>query len=117
MPTVRLPDFDDMIGYANKISDLLKRKLVLEAEISFGEAEAVRYITGSVLVNGKPPSMEYIKNTYLVEGIDGILKNKRLELAEIIPELEKTKLMLQISRDMLDVYRTESANERAASLG
>jgi hypothetical protein len=118
MKTVALPDFNDMIGYANQISDLLKRKLMLEAEISFGEAEVTKWAMSTFKVNDKPPSMEYIKNTFLVVGMEGLadLKEKRLELVEILPELERAKLMLQIYRDMLDVYRTESANERAASL-
>jgi hypothetical protein len=118
MPTVSLPDFNDLIGYANQISDLLKRKLMLETEISFKEAEVTQWATTTLQVNGKPPSMEYIKNSYLIVGMEGIdLKAPKLELAEIIPELERAKMMLQIYRDMLDIYRTESANERTASLG
>jgi hypothetical protein len=118
MPTVKLPDFDDMIEYANSISDLLKRKLILETEISMGESTAVQYAMANVKINEKPPSMEYIKNTFLVEGIQGMceLLPLRKEHAEVAAELERKRLLLQIFRDMLEVYRTESANERAASL-
>lgn len=116
MPTMSLPNFDEMISYANKISDLLKQKLMLEIEISYAEAEITIEAMKNILVNGKPPSMEYIKNSFLVIGFDGSLKDKRNTLAETIAELERAKLMLQIYRDMVEVYRTESANERAANL-
>jgi len=116
MPTVKLPDFDDMMRLANKISDLLKQRLMLEAEISFEEADITINATNTIQVNGKPPSMEYIKNSYLIVGMDGGLKDKRKQLADVTAELDRSRLMLQINRDMHDVYRTESANERAASL-
>lgn len=116
MPTITLPDFADMINIANGIADLLRDKLWLENEISFDEAQVTVEASGKILVNGKPPSMEYIKNSYLVTGFDGKLKEKRNKLADVQAELERKRLILQIYRDMLDIYRTESANERAASI-
>ena len=49
MPTIKLPDFDEMITYANKISDLMKQKLMLETELSFAEAEITIEATKNII--------------------------------------------------------------------
>lgn len=115
MTKIQLPDFDDLFELNEKISELNKRKLYLDLDIKLGEAEVTKkaMLDDTYLVKGKPPSMEFIKNSYLLTGFEGELIPLRKEFAEVYSELDMQKMKLQLYRDLIDLYRTESANERA----
>ena len=121
MKQVEIPDFDDMFKLAEEIGKLTREKLILEHTLEVREAWIVRRVVSDpkYFVGGKSPSMEFIKKTYLITGLvdeDGgsELIKQRAELTEKISELEKSKLRFQVYRDMIDVWRTVSANQRAA---
>lgn len=110
-----LPDFETMMRVSEEISKLTRQKILLENEIKYTEARTVVEVTGNAkyFINNKPPSMAYISSTYLVTGLNNEIAEMRDELATIIPELELQKERLQIMRDMISLYQTESSNKRA----
>ena len=116
MTETRLPDFDEMFKLAEEIQRLTLQKLQLETDISEKEADAITYATNHTTVNGKPPSMEYLKLTVKPVGKDGNLVTPRRELAKVKSELEGRKLLFDVYKSMIGVWQTESANKRAVSL-
>lgn len=115
---VQLPDFDDMFSLAEQIADLTRRKLSLETDISFKQSEIVVRATTEEQFkqNGKTPSMEFIKSSFMQTGFDGELKELRSQLVDVTAELERKKQKMQIYRDLISVFQTQSANERASLL-
>lgn len=118
MSRIELPDFDDMFAIAERISELTLKKISLSTMIELAQADVVKRATTdtSYFVNGKTPSMDYIKNSWMVTGFNNELVETRIELANVISGLEKAKLEFQIYQDMIDLYRTQAANERASVL-
>lgn len=110
------PDFEDMMEIAEEIKRLSLGSAVLENQIKFTESDIVIEATANekYFVSGKPPSMAYINSTYKVTGFDGELKNMKNELANLQSQLEYNKNLFSIKKDMLEVWRTESANKRAS---
>jgi len=113
-----LPDFDDMEKISDEIADLLFRKLVLEKEIKAGESEVFRrFMTDETLYQGgKPYPVSYIENAHRYSGMNGELLPKRHEFAEVSSQLEKARLKLDMYKQMMDIWRTLSANERSSAL-
>jgi hypothetical protein len=113
---IELPDFDDMFALAEEISKLSYEKLVLDAELEIRGAQIAVEATNNekYFKGGKPPSMEFVKNSYMITGFDGELISVRKRLAEVVSQLELLKNKLQIYRDMISIYQTQSANERAS---
>lgn len=109
-----IPDFDDFLKLADEIGDLSFKKMQMDNVIKTKEATIVATAMTDVkyFVSGKQPSMSFIENTYKQVGFDGELINDRSILADITATLEKRKIQLSIYRDMLEVFRTLSANER-----
>ena len=70
--------------------------------------------TPEYFINSKPPSMAFIKATYGFSGLDGKMYEYRVELGTVEAELEYLKNKLVVYRDMIDVWRTISANRRAS---
>lgn len=113
-----LPDYEDLLALSSEIRQVMVKKLLLEQQIKEGEAVAVKRATTEeqFFLNGKPPSMEYIKSTFLWSGINGELISVRKELAEVSAQLDQLKAKFEIIKLMFDVWRTLSANERSNSL-
>lgn len=114
----KIPDLEDMITISAEIRDLSLRKTELELRIEDGVAKTVKALTTNpeYYVNGKPPSMSFINSTYAFSGINGELYELRVELGRVNSELEFMKNKLMVYRDMIDVWRTVSANKRASVL-
>lgn len=112
------PDFDEMFKAAMLISELSKKSLLLDLQIKIREADAVSKATSDpkYFQNGKVPSMEYIKSTLKVTGLEGELIPMRQELAELEAQLDGAKAAFQILKDMVSVYICDSANHRATAL-
>lgn len=108
-----IPDFDDFMKIADEIGQLSLEKMRLETTIKSEEAETFKKV---MFGEGKPPSVSFVTNAYLHTGIDGKLLEYRYTLASVISLLEKRKLQLAIYRDMLEIFRTVSANERSISV-
>jgi len=123
-----LPDFDDMIDVANNIGNNKTLLALKEAELEQLLAEITNIVTDDVefWVNKKPPSMAFIKSNYHLTGIDSednypdyskaILRTLRLEIAQLKGDLRRDELLFQVYRDMIGVWRTQSANERGTFL-
>lgn len=113
----KIPDFEDFVKLAEEIGDLSFSKMQLENQLRAKEAEIVRKAMSDMnfLINGKSPSMNVLESTYKFTGFNGELLEERLKLADITAKLEKRKLLLSVYRDMLEVFRTVSANQRATT--
>jgi hypothetical protein len=117
---VKLPDFDDMLGVAEEIG-LLKTRIALN-KANLEKLEALITQSASTdpqyFINDKPPSMTYIKSHYHVLGLNDATKSKLDELRSQISEdegkLKESELLFEVYRSMIDVWRTQSANQRGA---
>jgi hypothetical protein len=110
-----IPDFEEMLSKSKEIQALSNKKRRLTLEINLKEAEVVSKVASNpqYYVNGKPPSMDYIKTTYLVTGLTGELIPLREELIEVTCRLGEVKSEFDLMKSSIDIYRTESANKRA----
>jgi hypothetical protein len=66
--------------------------------------------------NGRAPSMSLIDSTWRYTGIEGEMLTKRNKLAEIIAELEESKILFDIYKMQIDLFRTEAANNRNTTI-
>lgn len=114
----QLPDFDDMATVAQEISQLLYKKLMLEIKIKVMEENsfAIANTDPAYFVNGKPESATYIKSRYSYGGVKGEIVYFREDLAKATADLEDRKYKYELMKMKLDVYRTQSANERIANM-
>ena len=110
----RLPDFYDMMKVGDEIGDLILKKLRLEAEIKSTRANVVMEVsTGEkYYINGKQPAMNFIDSTYKVTGLAGEIPPLEYKLAELTASLEAKKIQYEVYKNLLDMWRTLSANER-----
>ena len=114
MDKVKLPDFEDIANVIEKIREVSIKKGLLDLEIKAIEAEINIVATGNTkyFVNKKPPSQEYIKNSWRITGFDGELIKPRKHLVSLNTELEYNRLKLALLNNLVDIWRTQSANER-----
>lgn len=112
----KIPDFDDMMKIIDEITELQRRKLVLDVEIKTAESNVVREVTTNpdYFQSGKQPSMAYIDATFKHRGIADEIIPMRMELANVVSELDKLKNQLDAFKSLLEIWRTLSANERKA---
>lgn len=113
-----IPDFDEFMKLVDEIGFLSFNKMSLEKDIKTAEANVVRECITSdkYFQGGKPPSMSYIESTYKYTGLNNEILPLRERYADLSAQLDKRKLQLSVYRDMLEVWRTLSANERSTSL-
>jgi predicted translin family RNA/ssDNA-binding protein len=106
------PDFDDMMGLADRIGELTREKIKLDARIKLTQAEVTKeaLINPKYYQNGKPLSVSYVKETYQVTGFENEVIELQRNLAEIIGELETTKLKFDVMRMMFEQWKTEYYN-------
>lgn len=119
---MKLPDFDQLFELAGTIGSLTREVGLLEIEIEFDESRTVKtvstseeYFVSDAKGSKKPAAMNYIQSVYAYGGVDGSLIEKRKTLAVKRGELKKSELTLRILQMQVDVYRTESANNRGIS--
>ena len=111
------PNFEKMEEISNEIHTLQEQKLLLEVEVSEEEARIVMEarINEKYFVNGKPPAMNFIKETYMFSGFKGELLEKRRKLARVTADLEKAKRSYYLFKQIIDAWRTQSANARSVT--
>lgn len=116
--TISPPDFDDLMEIAERIRELSLKEMVLKDEIKKKESEIyIKAITTDEhLVNGKPPSAVFVENAWKHAGFEGELLEIRNELSIVSADLVYQKNIFSIKKDMLEVWRTDSANKRASVL-
>lgn len=109
-----IPDFEDFIKLTEEIRELSFYKMQLENKLKGREALIFQEAMSKPLENGKFPSASFVTNAYLHTGFNGELMEDREKLAHTSSDLEQKKLQLSIYKDMLELYRTFSANERSS---
>lgn len=115
---MNLPDFDDMLQTITKIKNLSVQESKLEIQIKNREAEITREATtdSKWFVNGKTPSQTYIDNAWKYSGFGDELIPMRSELSQISAELSYCKNFLDFQRMLVEIWRTEEASKRMATL-
>jgi hypothetical protein len=113
---VELPDIERLMELIGKISELMLKEAGLDIEIKLREAEITKSATtdSNYSVNGKSPSQTYIDNTWKYTGFNGELVPMRMELANLHAQLDATKREYDLLRSFIDIWRTQSANERTS---
>ena len=109
-----IPDFEDFLKLGEQIGQLSFEKLRMENQIKSKESETFKKAMAIPNGEGKFPSASFVTNSYLHTGLDGELVGLRDGLAFLTSELDKKRIQLAIYRDMLEVFRTISANERSS---
>jgi hypothetical protein len=114
MPQVNVPDFDDMLAVAKNIRDLTVEKLTLDVELKFKEKQVVMQcqVNDKYFQNGKPPSMAFAEKAYVYTGFEDELLPLRLKMATTIADLDYYELRFKIMQMQVELFRTESANNR-----
>ncbi len=114
---VDLPDVDRMMELISEISDLMLKEAGIEIDIKLREAEVTKTATTdqNYAINGKSPSQTYIDNTWKYTGFENELVPMRMELAETHARLDSKKREYELLRCFIDIWRTQSANERISS--
>lgn len=107
-----IPDFDDLTKLVNEIGELSFKKMQLENKIKAMESVTFTKAINEFSIEGKKPSVAHIQNAYMHTGIDGEILPLREQLADVSAMFEKRKLLMSLYRDMMELYRTFSANER-----
>lgn len=113
-----IPDFSQLLEKANEIQALSRRKNLLSYQLDRKEAKIVleAVFSSQRTVNGKSPSMDFIKTTWMKTGFNDELLPLREEFAIISADLEKSKTDLDLMRLQIDIWRTESATNRMTLL-
>ena len=113
-----LPDFNDILKLIEDIRVLQLKKTLLELEIRTKISEIYIKVSDSLdyQVGGKPPSATYIKSTYEQTGLKGELVPLREKLVGYTVDLKYLENKLITLKDMIDVWRTLSANERITTI-
>jgi hypothetical protein len=112
-----LPDWDDMMNQIDIIRDLNYRKLEKETYIKSQEARTVLEASTkeAYLMDGKRPSMEFIKNGLLFGGLDGNLVADRIELAVLTASLEEARNKLDLMKAQIDIWKAENYQKKYES--
>jgi hypothetical protein len=120
MNVENLPDFDELVLLTGEIGGLKTSLMVDKTSLERLEADITKRVTGDPIyyIRGKSPSMSYIKAHYHALGCDEETEREIAELKSSIAEsegqLREKELLFQVYRDMIDVWRTESANKRGS---
>ena len=104
------PDFEEMARVNKELRELVLKKNLLDLEIDIGVKNTVLKIMSTA--GDKKPSMEFIKTTYIITGLDDELVEKRKLIVELNADLDYKKNEFFILKQKCDVYRTLSANQR-----
>lgn len=113
---ISLPDMNDMLALIDQIRDLHLSKLRLQNELDAQISDILRTIRTNPVYfeNGKPASVSYVEKTYGYSGLDKELLPIREALAQVTTKHEHAKMLLNAYQDMIEIWRTESANTRAS---
>jgi hypothetical protein len=113
-----LPDFDDLMALSNKMAEVQLTKLSLDAQIKLGESNVFKeaFTSPEYFQNGKAPSAAYVESALKYPGLKGELVQIRQDYAVATVELDKLKVQMDIYKTLIEVWRTLSSNERAATL-
>jgi hypothetical protein len=113
---VELPDFDEFYELANKIknNELALENLKLNVEKLEKDIILTAIGDEKYYVNGKSPSMDFVRNTFRVTGFAGELIPLREKIIELDTEDAYMKRRYEILKLIVEVWRTQSSNARSA---
>ncbi len=114
MDKVELPDFEEIASTITVIRQLSIAKGKLSIKIKAKEAE-INIIASNdkrYFVKGKPPTQTYIDNSWKTTGFSNELLPLRDKLVNLYADLEYSRLRLAMLNTLVEVWRTQSANER-----
>ena len=113
---IELPEFDKFYELSENIKKKSLELSLVDLDISKQQAEIAKraMVDTSLYVKGKPPSMEYLKNTLFVTGIDDELLSLLGKKETLEAELDYLKRQYEILKIITEIWRTQSANERSA---
>lgn len=111
-----LPDFDTIFELLSEIRKLNAQKMLMEVEIRKRVKEVYQEVLTNkkYYVNNKPPSASFIAATWEQTGLDNELIQLREDLVMLTVDAKYAENKLSVFKDMIDVWRTLSANERSA---
>lgn len=114
---IQIPDYEDMIAVASKISSLLAERDSLKNEIEINEGIILRMNNTEerFFINGKPPATNFVEKAYfnsVFEGID--MPALRKKLISVNAELEKFKMIFDVMKQQITLFQIESANKRSS---
>jgi hypothetical protein len=122
MKKVELPDFDDMIALATKIGKSKIELTISKNTLDVVLASITKKVTSDPIywMSGKPPSNAHIQDSYHVLGTSDEERTQIFKLKDTIANLDgnlKTdEMIFDVYRELINVWRTQSANERSAFL-
>lgn len=110
-----IPDFTKFTELSQEIQSLYFDKMVTENQIKQVESENFKEIMTNpkYFINGKAVPVSYFENAYKFVGLDGELVTLRSRLATIVSSLDLKRMQYDIYKQMIEVWRTASSNERA----
>jgi len=113
-----LPDFGELLALIETIKVKRVEKMLKELEIKDAVANIYKVTSTDekYFVGGKAPSAVYVKNTWEHTGFDNEVSAMRKQLVELTAESALLENKFSIARDMVDVWRTLSANERITTV-
>jgi hypothetical protein len=116
--SIVIPDFEDMVKVANAIRDQMIVRNELDSQIKQRESE-IYQITSTdqkYFTKGNPPSATFVKSAYEYTGLEGELVPLRKAFENAKAEIAFQQNLFDIMKMQVDLYRTNSANQRSTSL-
>jgi len=110
------PNMEEMYRIVDKIKELTMEYGKLQLKLSAARAAIINKVMSDTnyWIKGKPPSMSFIEKTYLVNGIDNVnLIEIMKEKENVKSELDYNKMLFEIKKLEVEIWRTQSANQRA----
>jgi hypothetical protein len=107
---VELPDVDEINQVVKEIYRLKTELSRLKLELKIKEAAVVFKVSSDT--SKKQPSMNFIQSTYLITGLEGELISLREKIAQLEPQLDYYERKYDFYKLIVDIWRTQSANER-----
>jgi hypothetical protein len=113
---MELPDFDDLQRLIENIGNLSLQKETLEIDIMMAEATTIRTCTTDpkYFSGGKAPTMSFLEATYKQTGLDGEIVPLRYKLADVTARLEILRKTYDLTKNRIEVWRSEQATQRSA---
>jgi hypothetical protein len=121
MKDFKLPDFDDMILLTDRVGELSTNASILKARKDELLASITKHVvaTAELWEGSKPPAMNFISAVYHQVGYNEETRlaiwNLNQDIAHAIGNLEKSKMLFQVYRDMIDVWKANEYNRREAT--
>lgn len=109
---IDLPDLEELRVVIEEINTLSYEYGKLKLKLEMAEALTVLNASKMKGDDGKLLSTSFINSTYAKTGVNNELIPYRNDLVELSAKLENTKKRYDYLKLLIDIWRTQSANER-----